>query len=157
ERHAGGGRRPDIQGLRALAVVLVVAFHAGLPVSGGFIGVDMFFVISGFVITAMLLRHLGRDGKLGFGTFYTRRIRRLLPALALLLVFVALASTLLLSPYGTQQSAAKTSLAASLIGANAYLWRVPGGYFDLSSNTNPLLHTWSLSAEEQFYLVFPAL
>jgi peptidoglycan/LPS O-acetylase OafA/YrhL len=151
------GRRADIQGLRAVAVGLVVAFHAGLPVSGGFIGVDMFFVISGFVITAMLLRQLQDTARLKFGSFYTRRVRRLLPALALVIVFVAAASLFLLSPFGPQRATARTGIAASLFSANLQLGRAGGGYFDLASETNALLHTWSLSVEEQFYLVFPAL
>jgi peptidoglycan/LPS O-acetylase OafA/YrhL len=141
-----------------VAVVLVVAFHAGLPISGGFVGVDVFFVISGFVIAAMLLRQLERDVSSNLRSFYTRRLRRLLPALAVLLVFVAIASPLLSSPFGPQQATAKTGFAASWISANLQLARVPGGdYFGLAADTNPLLHTWSLSVEEQFYLVFPAL
>jgi peptidoglycan/LPS O-acetylase OafA/YrhL len=152
-------RRADIQGLRAIAVLLVVAFHAGLPLPGGFVGVDIFFVISGFVIAAMLLRELQRTGRLQFASFYTRRMRRLLPALALLIVCVAAASALLLSPFGPQQATAKTSLSAALFSANLQLEWVGGGggYFDLASETNALLHTWSLSVEEQFYVAFPAL
>jgi len=151
------GHRADIQGLRAIAVGLVVAYHARLPVPGGFIGVDMFFVISGFVITAMLLRQLEKSSKISFGTFYTRRMRRLLPALGLVIVFVAAASAFLLSPLGPQQATATTGVAASLFVANVQLFRAGGGgYFALSVETNALLHTWSLSVEEQFYLVFPA-
>jgi peptidoglycan/LPS O-acetylase OafA/YrhL len=119
--------------------------------------VDIFFVISGFVIAAMLLRELQRTGRLRFASFYTRRLRRLLPALALLIVFVAAASALLLSPFGPQQATAKTSLSAALFSANLQLeWLGDGGYFDLASETNALLHTWSLSVEEQFYFAFPA-
>jgi peptidoglycan/LPS O-acetylase OafA/YrhL len=151
------GRRSDIQGLRAVAVVLVVAFHAGLPVPGGFIGVDMFFVISGFVIAGMLLRQLQQTSTLDFASFYTRRMRRILPALALLIVFAAVGSTLLLSPLGPQQATAKTGIAASLFSANLELSRAGGGaYFGLAAESNALLHTWSLSVEEQFYFVFPA-
>jgi peptidoglycan/LPS O-acetylase OafA/YrhL len=151
------GRRADIQGLRALAVLLVVAYHAGLPLTGGFIGVDMFFVISGFVIAGMLVGQLERTGEMRFAAFYTRRMRRLLPALALLTVFVAIASVFLLSPLGPQQATAKTGIAASLFSANLQLMRAGGaGYFDLATETNALLHTWSLSVEEQFYFVFPA-
>jgi peptidoglycan/LPS O-acetylase OafA/YrhL len=155
--HHGAARRADIQGLRAVAVFLVVAYHAGLPVPGGFIGVDMFFVISGFVIAGMLVRQLDQAPTLSFSSFYTRRMRRLLPALAVLTVVTALGSILLLSPLGPQQATARTGIAASLFSANVQLGRAGGGgYFDLATETNALLHTWSLSVEEQFYLVFPA-
>lgn len=150
--------RADIQGLRAVAVVLVVAFHAGLPVPGGFVGVDMFFVVSGFVIGAMLLRQMSQSDRLGSRDFYTRRMRRLLPALSTLLVVVALAATLLLSPFGPQQATARTGIAGSLFSANLQLAATSsGGYFQQAATTNGLLHIWSLSVEEQFYFVFPAL
>src|SRR5437764_8468565 len=99
-------RRPDIQGLRALAVLAVVIFHAGLPLPGGFVGVDVFFVISGFVITGMLLPEIGSTNRLDFANFYTRRGRRLLPALALMLVITGVGSMLFLNPLGSQQTAA---------------------------------------------------
>ena len=154
---AASRRRADIQGLRAIAVLMVVFFHAGLPLSGGFIGVDVFLVISGFVITSMLLPRLETSGHLNFRDFYTRRIRRLLPALSVLIVIIAASSVFLLSPLGPQESTAKTGIAASIFSANTYLIRAGnGGYFALSADTNALLHTWSLSAEEQFYLFFPA-
>lgn len=158
ERTRPASRRKDIQGLRAVAVLLVVAFHAGLPLPGGYVGVDVFFVISGFVIAAMLLRELDRGEGLGFASFYARRMRRLLPALALLSTFVAVAGTVLLSPLGPQQATARTGIAASLFAANIQLSQVDGGgYFDQSTDTNAMLHTWSLSIEEQFYLVLPAV
>ena len=151
-------RRADIQGLRAVAVAMVVAYHAGIPPTGGYIGVDVFFVISGFVVGGALLRELRRGSGLGFRSFYARRVRRLLPALALLTTVVAAASTLLLSPLTTQRSTARTGIAASLFAANIQLASVPkAGYFGVASSTNALLHTWSLSVEEQFYLGFPAL
>lgn len=150
-------RRLDIQGLRAVAVLMVVAFHAGLPVPGGFIGVDVFFVISGFVITAMLMREWDSTGRIRLGRFYLRRFKRLTPALFLTLGVVMVASSLLLSPIGSQQTAAKTAVGAMFLAANLVIARTTGDYFDARAETNPLLNTWSLSVEEQFYLVFPAV
>jgi peptidoglycan/LPS O-acetylase OafA/YrhL len=136
---------------------MVVAFHAGLPVPGGFVGVDVFFVISGFVITAMLHREWHQTGRIKFGRFYLRRFKRLTPALALMVAVTMLISVLVLSPLGPQQTAAKTAIGAMLLAANFVIARTTGGYFDAAAETNPLLNTWSLSVEEQFYLVFPAL
>jgi peptidoglycan/LPS O-acetylase OafA/YrhL len=150
-------RRPDIQGLRAVAVLIVLAFHAGLPLPGGFVGVDVFFVISGFVITEMLLRERRATGRIRFGQFYLRRFKRLTPALALMVAMTMIISAGVLSPLGTQQIAAKTGIGAMLLAANVVIARTTGGYFDADAAANPLLHTWSLSVEEQFYLVFPAL
>jgi peptidoglycan/LPS O-acetylase OafA/YrhL len=150
-------RRLDIQGLRALAVLAVVAFHAGLPLPGGFVGVDVFFVISGFVITRMLRREWDATGRIRFGAFYLRRFKRLTPALALVVVVTAVAAELVLSPLGAQQTVAETGLGAMFLAANWVIASNTGGYFDAPAAQNPLLHTWSLSVEEQFYLVFPAL
>ncbi|MES1169296.1 MAG: acyltransferase, partial [Leifsonia sp.] len=149
-------RRADIQGMRALAVLMVVAFHAGLDVPGGYTGVDVFFVISGFVITAMLLRELSGTGRVSFAAFYSRRIRRILPASALAISFVALASTLAISP-AAQATTAHTGMAGSVFVANVFLARARNGYFDVLPTSNPLLHIWSLSVEEQFYVIFPTL
>lgn len=148
-------RRADIQGLRALAVLLVVAFHANVPLHGGFIGVDVFFVISGFVITRLLRRDLESAGTLNLVGFYTRRIRRLLPALTLLLVVTAASSVFFLSPFGAVRATAATGTGAALFAANLQLFFSPTGYFDPDTSANALTHTWSLSVEEQFYAVFP--
>ncbi|MFM8154462.1 MAG: acyltransferase family protein [Actinomycetes bacterium] len=148
-------RRLDIQGLRALAVIVVIAFHAGLPVPGGFVGVDVFFVISGFVITALLHREWLETGRIRFGRFYKRRFLRLTPALAVLVSVTMFVSIFLLSPFGTQQNAAQTGTGAMLLFANFAIVFNSGGYFSPNAAENPLLNTWSLSVEEQFYLVFP--
>jgi len=152
-----GNRRRDIQGLRAIAVIMVVAFHAGLPVPGGFVGVDVFFVISGFVITAMLHREWSKTGQIKFGTFYLKRFKRLAPALALMVGVTLMISTVIFSPFGHQTYAAATGIGALLMSANFVIAKTTGGYFGPTAENNPLLNTWSLSVEEQFYLVFPAL
>ena len=150
--------RQDIQGLRGLAVLLVVLYHAGLPFPGGFVGVDVFFVISGFVITALLMRELQSSGSIRFSHFYARRIRRLLPALALVVVVTLIASFLLGSPFDNQQTiTALTGIGTMLMVANFVIFLNSGGYFATPPTNNPLLNTWSLSVEEQFYLVFPAI
>lgn len=150
-------RRLDVQGLRALAVLAVVAYHSGLPVPGGFVGVDVFFVISGYVITLMLRREWEATGRIDFGAFYLRRFRRLMPALALVVAFTLAASGLVLSPLGPQKTALETGLGSLGLVANWVISATTGGYFDPPASANPFLHTWSLSVEEQFYLVFPAL
>lgn len=147
-------RRTDIQGLRAVAVLLVIIFHAGLPLPGGFAGVDVFFVISGFVITSMLLTELESGQGLNLKQFYLRRIRRLLPALATTSISTAIVAVFA-NPIGTQVTAAFTGIATSLFVANGYLYRSAPGYFAPGAEFNPMLHTWSLSVEEQFYFVFP--
>lgn len=154
----GAGHRADIQGLRALAVILVVLYHAELgAVPGGFVGVDVFFVVSGFVITRMLLGEQRATGALRLGRFYLRRIRRILPALAVLTTTTVLAA-ILLGSIGTLGQTVRTGWAASLFSANVFLVTLgKGGYFHAPARANPLLHTWSLSLEEQFYFVFPTL
>lgn len=150
-------RRRDIQGLRAVSVVLVVLFHSKLPIPGGYIGVDVFFVISGFVITGMLQRQFQLKGRIGFAHFYLKRSQRLIPALAMMLVFILGLSIFLQSPLGAQRITGLTALGAMFFGANFAIPLLSGGYFAPSAETNPLLNTWSLSVEEQFYLIFPAL
>jgi peptidoglycan/LPS O-acetylase OafA/YrhL len=156
-RHSSANlpHRSDIQGLRGIAVLMVVAYHAGLPLPGGFVGVDVFFVISGFVITSMLRREYVKTGSIDFRRFYTRRARRLLPALAVVTIVTLAAVFVFQPPLGPQQRAASTSAAASLFFANFAIHRDGAGYFDTNSALNPFLHMWSLSVEEQFYLVFP--
>ena len=151
------GYSPEIQGLRGLAVLLVVAYHAGLPIYGGFIGVDVFFVVSGFVITAMVQREIKTTGSLDFRKFFWRRAKRLGPALSAVVFITAVASLLILSPLGSVQTATATGIGALAASANIVIPILSGGYFDRAAETNPLLHTWSLSVEEQFYLVLPAL
>ncbi len=153
----GRYHRLDIQGLRAIAVLMVVVFHAGLPAPGGFIGVDVFFVISGFVITAMLMREWSREGRIRLGRFYVRRFARLGPALAVTVGAVMLGSFLFLAPFGGQETASKTGLGALLLSANFVIENTTGNYFDAAADNNPLLNLWSLSVEEQFYLVFPLI
>ena len=144
--------RKDVQGLRGIAVLLVVIYHTGIGLPGGFVGVDMFFVISGFVITQRLMRELEQTGTIRFRNFYARRARRLLPALALVTVVILGFSVLALSPFGEQQQVAKTARATSYFGANIYFF-LENTYFQLEGN--PFRHMWSLAVEEQFYLVLP--
>lgn len=151
------GFRPDVQGLRGVAVLLVVLFHTGLVLPGGFVGVDVFFVISGFVIGAGLVREAEGTGSIDLARFYTRRSRRLLPALSLVLVVGLLLSLVVLSPLGGQQLAARTALAASAFASNLYLWLGLDSYFAPAAEDNPFLHVWSLSLEEQLYLLLPAV
>ena len=151
--------RPDIQGLRAVAVLMVLAYHAGLPLPGGFTGVDAFFVISGFVITQLLLRDAQASEPLRelLKRFYSRRVKRLAPALGLMVVAVILTSFALESSWGEQARTGRSAVASIAIFANLHQAFSTTGYFALDSKTNPLLHVWSLSLEEQFYLVFPIL
>lgn len=151
----GAPHRRDIQGLRAIAVLVVVAYHAGLPIPGGFVGVDVFFVISGFVITSMLQREWLAHGRVELARFYIRRFKRLVPALSLTVCATMVMGVLLLSPLGTLQSTTLTGIGAMAFTANVVIARTTGGYFDAPAETNALLNTWSLSVEEQFYFAFP--
>ena len=147
--------RPEIQGLRGIAVLLVVLYHAGLSFSGGYIGVDVFFVISGFVIVRSLHDELKATDRVDFRRFYTRRARRLLPAFAVTSVLTLAGTALLLDSIGEQQRAVRTGIAASLFAANLALSSGDNDYFGPAQDSNPFLHTWSLSLEEQFYFVLP--
>jgi peptidoglycan/LPS O-acetylase OafA/YrhL len=151
-------KRLDIQGLRAIAVTAVVCFHAGLSLPGGFTGVDVFFVISGFVITLTLLREWQGTGRIDLTNFYIRRFKRLAPALSFMVAVTMVLSFLLLSPLGSQvRAAGLTGIGAILMSANGAIATQTGGYFQIAAADNPLLNTWSLSVEEQFYILFPSV
>jgi len=149
------GYWPHIDGLRALAVIAVLLFHfkaAGFD--AGYLGVDIFFVISGFLVTRLIVKDISEHGRMRFGRFFARRIRRLFPTLAAVCVATTIASYIWLdadklADYGKSVAAAVFSL------SNILFWN-ESGYFDTGSETKPLLHTWSLSVEEQFYLFWPA-
>lgn len=145
--------RPEIDGLRALAVLPVVLFHAGVPfLQGGFVGVDIFFVISGYLITSIICEDIERQ-KFSIKRFYERRIRRIFPAFLLVAVTCIPLAIAILAPHD-QIDFAKSLVAASLSVSNILFWRETG-YFDSETMLKPLLHTWSLGVEEQFYLFFP--
>ena len=144
--------RPDVDGLRALAVLPVLLFHAKLGCRGGYVGVDIFFVISGYLISSLILREIG-DGTFSLITFWERRIRRILPALAVV-VLATLAAGWFLFPPEDFESVGKSAVAQAVLLSNVFFYR-KAGYFDAGSDTKPLLHTWSLAVEEQFYLLFP--
>jgi peptidoglycan/LPS O-acetylase OafA/YrhL len=147
--------RPDIDGLRALAVLAVVGFHA-FPelVPGGFAGVDVFFVVSGFLISSLVLGSLG-DGRFSFGQFYARRVKRLFPALLLVLAASLAIGWFVLLPDEYRELGKHVAAGAGFL-ANIALWR-EAGYFDELAVLKPLLHLWSLGIEEQFYLAWPLL
>lgn len=141
--------------MRGLTMLVIVLFHAGLPIPGGFVSLDAFFVISGFVISGMLAREHASTGTISLKRFYLRRFKRLTPALTVAVIIVVLMSALIVSPIYTQVVTSQTALGATYLVANVVAQATTGGYFDLGAELNPLLHTWSLSLEEQFYLIFP--
>ncbi|MEA2311223.1 MAG: hypothetical protein QOE28_1191 [Solirubrobacteraceae bacterium] len=151
-----GGFRPDVEGLRAVAIVLVLLCHAGVrPARGGYVGVDVFFVISGFLITRLLAAELERTGTVSLVRFYARRAKRLMPQAVTAIAAVAAASAVLLSPVRAS-AVAGDATAAGLYGMN---WRLAGeaaDYFS-SAHDGPLDHFWSLAVEEQFYAAWPVL
>ncbi|WP_201316561.1 acyltransferase family protein [Dyella sp. EPa41] len=151
------GYRGDIEGLRAVAILLVIGAHAGIPwLSGGFVGVDVFFVLSGFLITGLLLRELKETARIDFTGFYLRRLRRLMPALIFMVVVASVGAMLLLGP-SEQLSQADTAAMAALWLSNVSFALMRMDYFAQGADSNLFLHTWSLGVEEQFYLVWPVL
>ena len=157
----GGGERdgfrPDLEGLRAVAVGLVLLFHAGVPhVSGGYVGVDVFFVLSGFLITGLIVRELDRSGTVSLVAFYARRARRLLPAAAVALIATVVASAIFLPPLRVPDIAGDGAAAALYVSNMRFAFQATD-YLQSASDPSPLLHYWSLGVEEQFYLFWPAL
>ena len=147
--------RPDIDGLRAIAVLAVIGFHA-FPawIRGGFVGVDVFFVISGYLISTILLTGMER-GSFRFSQFYIRRIRRIFPALIVVLLACMVAGWLVLFSFEYKALGKHVAGSAAFV-SNFVLWN-EAGYFDKAAETKPLLHIWSLGIEEQFYIVWPLL
>ncbi len=149
--------RPDIEGLRAVAVVFVVLYHAGVPFfRSGLIGVDIFFVLSGYLITSLLSREMDLSGGIDFPRFYARRARRLLPAATLVLIAVCLTEAILASPL-VQFRVLKDAATTMLYSSNIYFSYQRRSYFFPGIPPSPLIHTWSLAVEEQFYLFWPVL
>lgn len=145
---------PGIAGLRAIAVISVLLFHAGFQsFAGGFVGVDVFFVISGFLITRLIVEEVANTGSLDFSGFYVRRARRLFPALFVTLVGCFVAAFLLFTAQHFQRFGGELLYSSTSL-SNMFFWN-ESGYFDTASSFKPLLHTWSLSVEEQFYLIWP--
>ena len=148
--------RPDIEGLRGIAILLVLLFHAGLPwTPGGFVGVDVFFVISGFLITGKLWRESQQPGGLNITRFYAWRIRRLLPAALVAIAAITVFGLLLAAPLDRSELAADGAASALSLANMRFIGSVD--YFAATTSPSPFLHFWSLSVEEQFYLVWPAL
>ena len=156
KEHAGGFRyRAEVDGLRAIAVIPVVLFHAGFEwFSGGYIGVDVFFVISGYLITSIILSE-HKAGKFSIVSFYERRARRILPPLFLVMLASLPFAWFWMTPHHLK-AFSQSMVAASLFAPNIYFF-LKSGYFDLDSDEKPLLHTWSLGVEEQYYIGFPLL
>ena len=149
--------RPDLDGLRSIAVYLVLLFHTGLAwVKGGFIGVDLFFVLSGFLVTSVLLGEMAKTGGIKLGRFYSRRVRRLLPAALVVVVATAATFTVMWSVL-LRLEIVDDARSALLYYANWHFVQEAGDYFATDIDKSPFLHFWSLAIEEQFYVVFPVL
>lgn len=148
--------RPEIDGLRAIAVISVILFHAGSNLfSGGYVGVDIFFVISGFLITNIILIEL-QKGNFSIINFYERRARRILPLLFFVMT-LSIPFAWILLPLSDLQNFSKSLIAATFFLSNLFFWKEGGGYFEIASGLKPLVHTWSLAIEAQYYLFFPLL
>jgi peptidoglycan/LPS O-acetylase OafA/YrhL len=155
EDHEAKQHRRDIDGLRSVAVLAVLGYHCKVQgLSGGFVGVDIFFVISGYLICALIVRDLDR-GTFSIARFYERRCKRILPALFAVLLFCLIAAILICSPYEAR-GIGQSVMAAALSVSNVLFYR-QGNYFNGGGKLNPLLMTWSLAVEEQFYVAFPLL
>ncbi|MEO7067461.1 MAG: acyltransferase family protein [Rhodanobacter sp.] len=151
------GYRGDIEGLRAIAILLVVAAHAKVTwLAGGFVGVDVFFVLSGYLITGVLLREIEQTSRLRFANFYARRFRRLLPALLVMIAVTSVVAAAVLAP-SAQGAQATAAAMASMWLSNLHFAFAKLDYFSPGAASNLFLHTWSLGVEEQFYLIWPAL
>ncbi|MBD3673293.1 MAG: acyltransferase [Planctomycetaceae bacterium] len=146
--------RPDIDGLRAIAVGLVLLFHADLKFTGGYIGVDVFFVISGFLITGLILKRQS-EHRFRLTDFWTRRIRRILPASILVTAATLVAAAFVFMP-DDYENLGESVIFQQLMVSNIYFWQ-SAGYFTSPVENQPLLHTWSLAVEEQFYLIYPLI
>ena len=147
--------RPDIDGLRAVAVLSILFFHLDIEAfGGGYVGVDIFFVISGYLITSIIVRELAA-GEFSIARFYERRVRRILPALTVVLATTLLVGSVLLDP-GQFAELGRSAAATSVFSSNVFFY-MGSGYFDGPSELKPLLHTWSLAVEEQYYILFPFL
>ena len=150
-----GGFRPDIEGLRGVAIGCVLLAHGGLAIAaGGYVGVDVFYVISGFLITGLLMRELEREHRISLIDFYARRARRLLPMATLVVAVVVLLSLVILPP-ARQLTVSGDAIASSLYFANWHFSAQSADYFAPLTETSPLQHYWSLGVEEQFYLAWP--